>query len=187
MTAKVETRAASVASEGQTIRGLAIPFGSLSEDLGGYREVFEPSAVDRTLREQLDVRAFTDHAMTTRTILGRVRAGTLRLLKRDDGLHVEIDVPDTTIGRDTLTSVERGDVTGMSIAFMLMPGGERFERRDGGPVRIVSDSRIVEVSLVPFPAYAATDASVAQRALAAYRATQGQSVTWLRLRHHARG
>jgi len=184
--ANLERRATSIASDGGLIRGLAIPFGSLSEDLGGFRELFEPSAVDRTLQEQIDVRAFTDHAMTTRTILGRVKAGTLRLLKRADGLQVEIDAPDTTIGRDTLTSVKRGDVTGMSISFYVMPGGERFERRGDAMTRIVSDARIVEVSLVPFPAYEDTDATVAQRSLAKL-AQPGRRIARLRQEHAIRG
>jgi len=176
MATDLERRAATLATEGTTIRGLAIPFGVLSEDLGGFRELFEPAAVDRTLAESIDVRALVDH--DTAKIIGRVRAGTLRLRKADDGLHVEITPPDTTVGRDVLTLIRRGDVSGMSIAFHVMPGGDRFERRDVGLVRIVSDTRIVETSVVTFPAYAATDATVAQRALEAQRR---RKVEWLRM------
>ena len=50
---------------------------------------------------------------------------------------------------------------------------ERFEARNGIPTRIVSDMRIPEVSIVTFPAYAATDVSVAQRSLQAFHAMQG--------------
>ena len=78
------------------------------------------------------------------------------------GLHVRIAPPDTTVGRDILESVRRGDIDGMSFTFgVVRPGGERFEPRDSGLVRVVSDMRIAEVSLVTFPAYTATDASVA--------------------------
>ncbi|MEO7192654.1 MAG: HK97 family phage prohead protease [Vicinamibacterales bacterium] len=180
MSIDIERRAASVAAEGTIIRGLAIPFGSLSEDLGGFREVFEASAVDRTLTEQIDVRALVDH--DSAKIIGRVRAGTMTLRKASDGLHVAITVPDTSVGRDVLTLVSRGDVSGMSIGFRVMAGGERFERRDGQPVRIISDARIVETSIVTFPAYQATDASVARRALRAYQGQQGRSIVWLRAR-----
>jgi HK97 family phage prohead protease len=178
MTPDLERRAATVAHEGTTIRGLAIPFGSLSEDLGGFRELFEPSAVDRTLAEGIDVRALVDHDAAK--IIGRVKAGTLTLRKAADGLHVAINVPDTTVGRDVLTLVSRGDVSGMSIGFRVMPGGDRFERRDGQLVRVVSDTQILEASIVTFPAYAATDASVAQRALREHQARQGRPVAVLR-------
>lgn len=176
----LERRAANVAAQGTTIRGIAIPFGSLSEDLGGFVELWHPGAVDRTLAEGLDVRALVNHDPAS--IIGRTKAGTLRLRKADDGLHVEITPPDTTVGRDVLESVRRGDVDGMSIGFRVMPGGERFERRADHHVRIITDARIVETSIVTFPAYSATDATVAQRALQAFRAGHGQPISWLRHR-----
>jgi HK97 family phage prohead protease len=179
MTPDLERRAATVAHDGTAIVGRAIVFGTLSEDLGGFREFIESSAVDRTFAEQIDVRALVDHDPAK--IIGRVKAGTLILEKRHDGLHVRITPPDTTVGRDILESVRRGDIDGMSFTFgVVRPGGERFEQRDSGLVRIVSDMRIVEVSPVTFPAYTATDASVAQRSLQAFRREQGQRVDWLR-------
>jgi HK97 family phage prohead protease len=181
MTTDIERRAAQIGSTGEKIHGRAIAFNSPSLDLGGFIEIIEPAAVDRTLAEGLDVRALVDHEPGR--IIGRTKAGTLTLAKRDDGLYVEIHPPDTTIGRDILTSVKRGDVTNMSFEFtVLRPHGERFEQRAGVLTRIVSDMRIREISLVAFPAYEATDATVAQRALAAYRAEQGQRIAWLRQR-----
>ena len=182
MIAELERRAvADVRSEGTTIVGYAVVFNQPSQDLGGFVEVFEPSAVDRTLRENLDVRALVNH--DSAKVLGRTTAGTLRLAKDAHGLRVEIHAPDTTAGRDIVTSVQRGDVTGMSFEFaVVMPGGERFERRGRQDVRIVSDATIVEASIVTFPAFAATDATVAQRSLQAFRAQQGQPIVWLRQR-----
>ena len=181
MTAELERRSARVETEGSTIHGLAIVFGSLSEDLGGFREVIEASAVDRTLSENIDVRALVDHEPGK--IIGRLSARTLTLEKRSDGLAVRITPPNTTVGRDILESVKRGDVTGMSFTFgVVRPGGDRFEQRADGLVRYVSDMRIREVSLVTFPAYEATDATVAQRSLQAFREQQagpGRSVACL--------
>ncbi len=83
--------------------------------------------------------------------------------------------------------MQRGDVSGMSFSFAVVrPGGERFERRDGGLVRIVSDMTISDVSIVTFPAYAAADVAVAQRALQAFQAQQGQRIDWLRLHMRTR-
>jgi len=185
MTPELERRATTIATSGTTIHGIAIPFDSLSEDLGGFRELWTPEAVDRTLAEAIDVRALVDHEPAK--IIGRVKAGTLTLDKRDDGLHVTIRPPETTVGRDILESVRRGDVSGMSIGFRVVSGGDRFEQRSGQTVRIVTDARIVEASIVTFPAYPATDATVAQRALAAAQARRGQRIAWLRLTRAANG
>jgi HK97 family phage prohead protease len=181
MTTDLERRAAEIGVAGSTIRGYAIVFDTISEDLGGFRETITPAAVDRTLAEQIDVRALVDHDPSK--VLGRRKAGTLTLRKDTRGLLVEITPPDTTVGRDTLALVARGDVTGMSFTFAVVrPHGERFERRDGGLVRIVSDMLIPEVSVVTFPAYAATDVAVAQRSLRAFQGQQGPRITSLRKR-----
>ena len=179
--ADLERRAsAGVGAEGRRVRGYAIVFNELSEDLGGFREIIEPSAVDRTFTEQIDVRALVDHEPGK--VIGRKSADTLRLVKDARGLLVEIDVPKTTAGDDILELVSRRDVSGMSFTFSVVrPGGERWERRDGLPVRIVTDARIPEVSIVTFPAYDMTNVEVAQRALQAFAAAQpGQRVAWLK-------
>jgi hypothetical protein len=86
----IERRTArDLALEGRQIRGYAIVFNELSEDLGGFREIIAPEAVDRRLREALDVRALVDH--DTSKVLGRTAAGTLRLAKDSRGLRFEID------------------------------------------------------------------------------------------------
>jgi len=150
MSDNLERRAATdIGVHGRQIRGYAIVFDTLSADLGGFRELITPDAVDRTLRERLDVRALVDHDASK--VLGRTTAGTLRLAKDDRGLRVEIDPPDTTVGRDVVALVQRGDVTGMSFAFrVIRPHGERFEQREGQPVRIVTDMAIQDVSIVTF-------------------------------------
>ena len=84
-----EQRTATVGLDGSKIRGYAVVFNTPSEDLGGFVETIEPSAVDRTLRENLDVRALVDH--DTSKIIGRTKAGTLALTKDSRGLLVEID------------------------------------------------------------------------------------------------
>jgi HK97 family phage prohead protease len=180
MLPEIERRAASpmAPTQGRTLRGYAIAFNSLSADLGGFREIILPEAVDRTLRDRLDVRALVDHDPSQ--VIGRTTAGTLTLEKDTRGLLAEIDPPDTTAGRDILTLVSRGDVDGMSFGFRVLPGGDTFEMRDGMPVRIIHDMTILEVSVVTFPAYSAADVQVAQRALQAMQAQRGQGIAGLR-------
>src|SRR5262245_10763411 len=167
----------------RTIRGYAIVFNVKSENLGGFREIIKPEAVDRTLSEGLDVRALVDH--DTGKIIGRTRSGTLTLRKDKKGLRIEIDPADTTAGRDVLESVRRGDISGMSFAFRTLD--DEWHLEDGEHVREVTDMRISEVSIVSFPAYPQTDVQVAQRSLAAFQKAQaGSRLEWLKRVHKTR-
>lgn len=166
------------------LSGYAIVFDRLSVNLGGFRERIAPEAVDRTLTEAIDVRAFFDH--NSGQVLGRLTAGTLRLSKDRRGLRIEIDTPDTSIGNDVLTSVERGDISGMSFGFRVMPDGDDWEEDDTHlPVRTVTDMRISEVSVVSMPAY--EDTSVAVRSLQVFASSlRRPKVEYLRRLHRQR-
>lgn len=157
------------------IKGHAIVFNSRSENLGGWVEVIRPEAVDRTLREALDVRALVDH--DSAKVLGRTKSGTLVLKKDRKGLFIDVDPPRTSYARDLIEVVDRGDVSGMSFRFRTMPEGVEWDIDEdtGLYVRYVLDMRIEEVSIVTFPAYSDTDVTVAKRSLEAFMAQQGNS------------
>jgi uncharacterized protein len=168
---------AEASDNGKKIRGYPIVFNSLSVDLGGFREIIAPEAVDRTLSEGLDVRALVDHDSSK--VIGRTRAGTLRLRKDSRGLHMEVE-PDEDISyaRDIMRAIARGDVSSMSFGFRVDADEWNYDGKV--PVRTVTDMRVSEVSIVTFPAYTATDVQVAQRALLAFQqAHQGNRVAWL--------
>lgn len=154
--------------------GRAIVFSTRSKDLGGFREVIAPSAVDRTLREGTNVDALIDHRRETTSIIGSTDSGLLRLRKAGDGLHVEITPPDTTVTRDLLTVVRSGLVKGMSFAFRPMPGGQRWDDDGGVLTRTIDDMQFSEVSIVVSPAYLdagihARTSEIDRLALEAYR------------------
>ena len=113
--AAVEVRAAS----GRRLVGLAAPFNSPTQ-IGGFREVILPGSFRASLASGADVRALVDH--DDDKLLGRTRSGTLRLAETGKGLEFELDVPDTQLGRDTLTMAQRGDLSGCSFGFIVPPG-----------------------------------------------------------------
>ncbi len=174
---------AEASDSGKKIRGYAIRFNAISEDLGGFREYISPDAVDRTLNEGLDVRALVDH--DSGKVIGRTRAGTLMLRKDSKGLAIAID-PDEEISyaKDIMRAVSRGDVSGMSFGFRTVADDWSYDgpeaKQYGVPIRTVMDMRVSEVSIVTFPAYKQTDVAVAQRSLQAFQRSQrGNRLDWL--------
>jgi HK97 family phage prohead protease len=159
---KIETR-----DDGKRImRGHAAVFNSLSEDLGGFREQIQPGAFAEAVKND-DVRALFNH--DPNLILGRSKAGTLRLFEDEQGLAIEIDPPDTQIARDLMVSMERGDISQMSFGFSIRSGGQSWSKaEDGKKVRTLTNLRLFDVSPVTYPAYTSTD--VALRSLAAHEA-----------------
>ena len=146
----------------QTVAGYAAVYNSIT-DIGGYfREQIAPGAFDSALNA--DVRALFNH--DTAHVLGRTTASTLRLASDERGLAVEIDMPDTALGRDLAVSMKRGDITGMSFGFMVTK--QSWDESGDTPLRTIEAVDLFEVSIVTFPAYA--DTEVAVRSLEAYRA-----------------
>ena len=102
--------------EKKTLRGYAAVFNSDADIGGSFVERIMPGAFANTLKDA-DVRALIDH--DSGRVIGRSSAGTLRLVEDERGLAVEIDLPDTSDGRDIATLVERGDIDGMSFGFRV--------------------------------------------------------------------
>lgn len=155
LTTPLEVRAADAV---RTASGYAAMFNS-ETDIGGYfREVIAPGAFAETLKTS-DVRALVDH--DTGRVIGRMSAGTLRLSEDDAGLRAEIDLPDTTEGRDLAVLLARGDISGMSFGFMVRK--DTWDETGPVPVRTIQAVDLFEVSAVAFPAY--DDTSIALRSL----------------------
>jgi hypothetical protein len=127
--------------------------------LGGFVEQIAAGTFAKTLQEQ-DIRALFNHDEDH--VLGRLKAGTLRLAEDADGLAYEIDMPDTTVGRDLAVSLERGDISGSSFGFRMIK--DEWEQPETGvPIRTLREVSLRDVGPVTFPAY--SDASSALRSL----------------------
>lgn len=136
--------------------GYAAVFDVRSQPLGGFVERVAPSAFAKTIQEA-DVRALRDHDPSR--LLGRMGAGTLRLSNDSTGLRYEIDLPDTTEGRDTAMLLERGDLFGSSFGFRVI-SDTWGETEDGYPLRTLNEVALRDVGPVTFPAYTATEAAL---------------------------
>lgn len=100
------------------LSGYAAVFDTLSHDLGGWRERIAPGAFAAAMRSSKHpILALYDH--TVGHLLASTRAGTLTLSEDKIGLRFTIALPDTTLGRDVMALVRRGDLAGASIGFVL--------------------------------------------------------------------
>lgn len=138
--------------EGGRISGHAAVFGQYAR-IGNHLETIAPGAFDRALKERHDVRLTVGHDQNK--ILARTKSGTLKLGTDAIGLKFDAELPDTTLGRDVLTSIRRGDLQDMSFAFV--PTADAWETRNGKQVQVITDLDLHDVSLVGLPAYEGTD------------------------------
>lgn len=141
------------------ITGHAAPFNSLSLDLGGFREKIRPGAFSRTIRDGHPI--FAVHHHHYGNLLGSTQGRTLSLSEDDRGLYFEIELPDTSLGRDVHALVKRGDLASMSFSFLVNGArGERWYETDDDKIeRELLDVDLLEISTVALPAYRASKVS----------------------------
>ena len=156
---RIESRESGAA--GRTIVGYAAKFESWSEPImGWFRETIARGAFDGC--DMHDVIMCFNHRDDA--ILARTTSGTLRLEVDDVGLRFAFEVPQTTLGNDMLELVRRGDVSKCSFRFGVKEDAWLYADAQNGLAlderTILRFSHVVDVSLVTFPAYPATEASV---------------------------
>lgn len=152
-------------AEGDAVKvgGYAAVFNSLSEDLGGFREVIRRGAFTHTIAQGADVRFLINHDGMP---LARTKSGTLRLAEDDRGLRIDatLDPTDPDVQR-LIPKMRRGDVSQMSFGFRTQKDAWRQEGAD--QIRELHAVDLFDVSAVTYPAYQATD--VALRSLEAIK------------------
>ena len=165
-------------SENKKLVGYVVKWDSPSEVLYcDFVEQFSANAFSESLSSGADVRALFEHDQTK--LLGRTRAGTLKLEEDAIGLRFELMPPDTTLGRDLLVSVERGDISGMSFGFWAKEETWNF---DVEPCqRTVAKAELFEIIVTSIPAYPESSVEIAKRSMATAKGkTQGKSTALLK-------
>ena len=151
--------------ESRKVEGYAVVFNSESNDLGGFREIIEPTALEGVI-EKSDILCLLNHN-EDKGVLARSKNGTgsLALEIDEKGLRYSFDAPNTNLGDELLEGLKRGDITTSSFAFRV--DKDRWDKNVDGTYRrtICSISELFDVSPVYRAAYDATSVSVDTRGL----------------------
>jgi HK97 family phage prohead protease len=140
--------------DGMTFTGYASVFNSSSEDLGGFREFVAPGAFKRSLQSRNEIKLLWNH--DTNEPLASVRGGSLELVEDRYGLKVKARLPKTTRGKDVAELLRSKVIDSMSFGFNVI----KDSWSENGSVRTLESVRLHEVSIVTFPAYSSTTATV---------------------------
>lgn len=145
------------------IRGLAAVYNSLSNDLGGFREIIRPGAFDRSLREIAEGKRVVDARIQHEGglhVCGSTANGTLKIRSDATGLHYDITPPDTQPGRDLRTLVRDGYLRHSSFAFECSPDNMKWDWTQNPPVVEILDVDLIDVAPCSRPAYDETTVQV---------------------------
>jgi HK97 family phage prohead protease len=161
------------------LAGYAAVFNVETDIAGFFRERIAPGAfADAISKASADVHALFNH--DSNIVLGRMKAGTLRLAEDERGLHVEIDPPDTQDVRDLLTKMKRGDIDQMSFAFTMRGGKQSWDEGQDPPLRTIETiGELYDVSVVTRGAYPTTEVGV--RSLEEHRRAENFRAASLRI------
>jgi HK97 family phage prohead protease len=156
---KCEVRAASDEEHGDYITGQPIVFGDFYDVGGYYRETIDEGALDST--DLKDVRFLVNHNFSM-IPLARSRNNnansTMQLEKVQGGLNIRanLDTENNGTAKELYSAVSRGDISGMSFAFLVDKESWTDLDTDYPTRHIESISSVFEVSAVTSPAYEAT-------------------------------
>lgn len=158
---------ANTSNDNRHIEGYAIVFNSLSNDLGGFREIIEQGAITDELIKNSDILCLMNHdikkGVLARSYQGR---GSLKLEIDEHGLHYSFEAPKTALGDEVLEGIRRGDISKCSFAFVCGEDVWDKDEKTGEYIRHVKKIKnLYDVSLVYHPAYDETEVKADTRGL----------------------
>ena len=161
---------ASVDAESRTIEGLAVPYGLVGRPGGAFTGTpveFAPGSFARSLNARADkVRLIVDHDRSRP--IGRL----VSFEERPEGLHTVWKVASTPAGDHVLAEAADGIRDGLSVGADVVTHTRLADRVQ------VTEARLIEVSMVAFPAF---DSARVSR-VAAAEPVPGRDPRSLRLR-----
>lgn len=124
---------------------------TIHDPAGEYIEIIQQGALNEA--DLTDVRLLYNHD------LGKVPLArtpkTMELKRSTAGLDLIATLPNTEEAKAVYEAVKRGDLDGMSFAFTVPEGGDRYDPATN--IRTITKiAKVYECSVVPFPAYPQT-------------------------------
>ena len=147
---------------------------TISLDGGGsYTEVIHPGALDDC--DLSDSTLIYNHDETRVPL---ARAGrTMTLQVTDRGLYMRAELAgDSAQAREVYSAVRRGDLSGMSFAFVVPDGGSRYDS-ETNTRHITRIAKVYEISICPHPAYPTASVEARDAITAAQDARREQART----------
>jgi hypothetical protein len=152
------------------IEGYAAVFNQRTEIFGLFTESIAPGAFKNTLKVKPDVRALFNHDPSQ--LLGRTKAGTVILREDSKGLWTETSPSlDTSVGKNVVEWLRRGELDGMSFAFTVKKQEWTFSdgKAKGMDHReILEVGELYDIGPVTYPAYRSTEVKVRKEAEAVH-------------------
>lgn len=159
-------------NQNMAISGIATVFNQPSIK-GNFTEYIDQNALNGV--DLSNVLLLYSHDFSN--ILARADAGTLQTSIQPDGLHLNAQLPDTQLGKDTYTNILNGNIKGMSFGFNIAPDGDSWSVNSQGKTihTIHKIGQVFELSLTPIPAYTETSVQV-KRDLAQFLSSKKEVV-----------
>lgn len=150
---KIEIRSSEFKQDGRVIEGYQIVFNSLSENLGGFREIILPEQINMEICNRCDVFATLDHDRSRPLQRRRNGQGSLDLSIDEHGLKYRFELANTQVANELYEYIQRGELDQSSFQFTT-DNDEWLEEKDGTWKRTIkSIDYLYDVSQVFQPAY----------------------------------
>ena len=129
--------------------------------MGEYVEIIDPTALD--FADMTDIRLLRDHI--SNLLLARNTSDTLKIQKDQTGLFFRATMPDTALGNDTSTLVQRRDLSQCSWGFWLSDKDSvwTYNKTSGQPTRrVMRVEKVFDISLTTYAANPMTKAWISE-------------------------
>ncbi len=144
---------------GATVSGHAAVFNVMSPplwELGGACEMLLPGCFQASLADPNTIcKLLINH--DSNLVLASY-PGTLALREDAVGLYFEATLGNQSYAKDLAESMRRGDLNKCSFAFQIETAS--MEMVDGQPCQVIAACNVSDTSIVAYPAYPTTDASL---------------------------